>query len=266
MLNILSSASRDLDHDGLAAARNPDSFFHIISKDTGFDPLIKFLKEKKGIFADRVKSIEDIPLVKIATSTSLPQRLSVIVKRLHQMKAGKPRTPKTLGSTINAAFQKKLSPEDVAWMTSFPAYLCVEPGYLVVHAGFEASTHYTSQSLDRVCRIQYVDKDTGDYKSGNTPREVPPNSERWMEAWPGPETVVYGHAVHSKVSPHIVNSRHNARTIGLDTGCVFGGYLTALVLDPDRDKTRYDDGLKFHKVKAFKTYFEDRSRGQPGED
>ena len=38
-------------------------FFHIVSKDDGFDALIDFMKERK-LFIDRVESIDDIPLVK----------------------------------------------------------------------------------------------------------------------------------------------------------------------------------------------------------
>lgn len=161
---------------------------------------------------------------------------------------------------------RQLSQEDLKWMAGFPIFMRLEPGYLVAHAGFEASRPPEEQSLDRVCRIQYVDLDTGDYKSGKTPREVPLHSERWMAAWPGPETVVYGHHVHSKVSPRIDVSRAGARCIGIDTGCVFGGMLTALVLDSSRDRSRSDDGVRFVSVKAFQTYFEDKSRGQPGED
>ncbi len=38
-------------------------FFHIVSKDDGFDALIDFMKERK-LFIDRVESIDGIPLVK----------------------------------------------------------------------------------------------------------------------------------------------------------------------------------------------------------
>ena len=52
---------------GAIAATDPTAYFHIVSKDTGFDPLIQHLKTKK-IFADRVKNVGDIPLVKISTT------------------------------------------------------------------------------------------------------------------------------------------------------------------------------------------------------
>src|SRR5690606_7639197 len=47
-------------HLGRLAAEDPSGFFHIISKDTGFDPLIQHLKARK-VFSARSPSIEEIP-------------------------------------------------------------------------------------------------------------------------------------------------------------------------------------------------------------
>jgi hypothetical protein len=98
---------------GQLAAHDPDAYFHIISKDTGFDPLISHLKSKK-ILACRSRDVTDIPIVKAATATSPAEQLAVIITNLQQRGTAKPRTVKTLGSTISALFQKKLSDEEVA--------------------------------------------------------------------------------------------------------------------------------------------------------
>src|SRR5688572_26527427 len=58
---------------GQLAAADSTAYFHIISKDTGFDPLIQHLKSK-GVFAGRVKSIAEIPLVKVASAKSPSER------------------------------------------------------------------------------------------------------------------------------------------------------------------------------------------------
>src|SRR4030065_289650 len=55
---------------GRLAAEIPDAYFHVISKDTGFDPLIKHLKAQK-IVCRRSKSIADLPLAKILKSDSI---------------------------------------------------------------------------------------------------------------------------------------------------------------------------------------------------
>jgi hypothetical protein len=98
---------------GQLAASDPSAYFHIISKDAGFDPLIQHLKSKK-VFAGRVKAISDIPLVRASNSKSPAERLEVVLARLQQFKAARPRTVKTLSSTIASLFQKQLSDEEVA--------------------------------------------------------------------------------------------------------------------------------------------------------
>ena len=98
---------------GHLAAAEPDAYFHIISKDTGFDPLISHLKSKK-IFACRSKDIGDMPIVKAANSKTQPEKLAVIVANLKQRGASKPRTVKTLSSTINSLFQKALAEDELA--------------------------------------------------------------------------------------------------------------------------------------------------------
>jgi hypothetical protein len=118
---------------GILSATDPTAFFHIISKDSGFDPLIQYLK-KKSIFACRSTSIEDMPCfskkeaseVKILTNgqpakkikaTSLPvtpapeldKTFKIVHDDLVKRKTGKPRTIKTLKSTMQARWGKEVS-------------------------------------------------------------------------------------------------------------------------------------------------------------
>jgi len=97
---------------GELASRHPNAFFHIVSKDTGFDPLIQHLKTRK-ILAGRSKSVVDIPIVKAASSKSPSERIEIVVADLKRRGSAKPRTVKTLSSTIQAIFQKQLSDEEV---------------------------------------------------------------------------------------------------------------------------------------------------------
>ena len=98
---------------GQLVATDPAAYFHIISKDTGFDPLIQHLRAKK-IFISRATAISEIPLVKVSNSKSSAERIELIRDRLQQFKAEKPRTVKTLGSTIATLFQKQLSDQEVS--------------------------------------------------------------------------------------------------------------------------------------------------------
>lgn len=97
---------------GQIAATDKDGFFHIISKDTGFDPLIAHLKTKK-IYACRSLDISDMPIVKAANSKSPAEKMDIIVANLKQRGPSRPRTVKTLTSTISSLFQKALQEEEL---------------------------------------------------------------------------------------------------------------------------------------------------------
>lgn len=97
---------------GQLAASDPTGFFHIISKDKGFDPLIQHLKDKK-IFAARTEQVVDIPLIRSYSAKTPLERMAVALKKLQQMKTSRPRVLATLNSTIAALFQKQLTDEDV---------------------------------------------------------------------------------------------------------------------------------------------------------
>lgn len=107
---------------GRMVAENPDAHFHVISKDKGFDPLIKYLKAQK-ISCQRSASIADVPHVKISTTrpnlVKTPatnagrEKVNAVIENLEKRKAAKPRTLKTLRSTIKALFANQLAEEEL---------------------------------------------------------------------------------------------------------------------------------------------------------
>lgn len=99
---------------GKIAAQDPGAFFHIISKDTGFDPLISHLKARH-IFAARSTSIEEMPIVKAGAKSPADQLAVTFVDSLRQPKSTKPRTDKTLARHVAAFFAKhQLTEREVA--------------------------------------------------------------------------------------------------------------------------------------------------------
>ena len=98
---------------GQLAAQDPTACFHIISKDAGFDPLVQHLKARK-VFAMRSRDVSDIPLVKNCNAKSPEEKTAIIVANLQQRGTSKPRTVKTLSSTISSIFQKQLPEKEVA--------------------------------------------------------------------------------------------------------------------------------------------------------
>ncbi len=102
---------------GVISCEDPSVFFHIISKDSGFDPLIKHLKAKK-IFAQRSICIADIPYFKPAFPAVPDAQIEIVVIDLIRRKASKPRTQKTLLSTLHALFKKELTEQQLSQLFS----------------------------------------------------------------------------------------------------------------------------------------------------
>jgi len=98
---------------GTLSAIEPTAFFHIISKDSGFDPLLKYLKGKK-ILAQRSTCIADIPYFKPSLPVAPEAQIDAVIADLVRRKAAKPRTQKTLLSTLHALFKKELSEPQLA--------------------------------------------------------------------------------------------------------------------------------------------------------
>lgn len=98
---------------GHLAAQSPTAYFHIISKDTGFDPLVQHLRSRK-ILSARVAQVDDIPFVKARTTKLPDQRAEFTIAKLKQPKATRPRTAETLANAVATLFQKQLTEQEVA--------------------------------------------------------------------------------------------------------------------------------------------------------
>ena len=107
---------------GWIAKQDQTAHFYIISKDQGFDPLIKHLKAK-GISVKRLPSVNPLiaashkiksatkknatsntSLIKSTNKKSTAEKIQIIIENLEQRGAKKPRTVKTLSNTINSLF------------------------------------------------------------------------------------------------------------------------------------------------------------------
>ena len=111
----------------------------------------------------------------------------------------------------------ELSDADWAYLERLPLWLELpEHDVLVVHAGLVPGVALTQQSPKVLLSIRCV-TDSGE-----------PSSRRggrlWGERYVGPPHVLFGH--NAREEPQV----HRWAT-GLDTGCVYGGRLTALVLE-----------------------------------
>ena len=98
---------------GELAAKDPDAHFHIISKDRGFDPLIKHLKGRK-IRIQRERDLAEIPILRVSNTTSSDEKIAAIIKNLGGRGQARPRKVRTLENTINTLFTKKLDKNELS--------------------------------------------------------------------------------------------------------------------------------------------------------
>ncbi len=98
---------------GELAGKDPDAHFHIISKDKGFDPLIKHLKGRK-IRIQRERDLAEIPILRVSNTTSSDEKIAAIVKNLGGRGQARPRKVRTLENTINTLFTKKLDKKELS--------------------------------------------------------------------------------------------------------------------------------------------------------
>jgi serine/threonine protein phosphatase 1 len=128
----------------------------------------------------------------------------------------------------------KLRPEDWAFLEAMPLTV-IEPALdtVFVHGGFLPNQPWEKQPAEVVTRIQVIDRDGRPAK-----RADKPGAPAWADLWSGPPFVVYGHTPR----PEIYKRKWS---IGIDTGCVQGGHLTAYVLPEKR----------FIQVKARQRYW-----------
>jgi diadenosine tetraphosphatase ApaH/serine/threonine PP2A family protein phosphatase len=118
------------------------------------------------------------------------------------------------------AIAETLGAADIAWLEARPLWLRLDGAatklaHLVVHAGFVPGVAIERQERDYLLNLRSI---TADGQPSTRPDGTP-----WATLWTGPEHVVFGHDAVRGLQ------RHPFAT-GLDSGCVYGRELTALVL------------------------------------
>jgi hypothetical protein len=102
---------------GRLAQQSPNSRFHVISKDTDYDVLIRHLNAH-GVRCQRWRSVDEIPNPPTTRPKALPDKgpadaLAAIVMHLRNLKASRPRKLRSLASTLKTRFGKDWSDADV---------------------------------------------------------------------------------------------------------------------------------------------------------
>ncbi len=109
-------------------------------------------------------------------------------------------------------------PPAVNWLRTLP--LTIEGDapapWVVVHAGVDPVKGVRGTSPDQAVRMRHW------------PISGPQEGGFWWEKWSGPPLVIYGHDAIRGLQDRRPHS------LGLDTGCVYGGRLTGYLVEADR--------------------------------
>lgn len=111
----------------------------------------------------------------------------------------------------------------------------------IVHGGLYPGMRIEPDAVQRaagdIVRLRWIRCVGGQWQRVGKSRQRD-SDVLWAEVWEGPETVLYGHTP-------LRAPRVDRKAIGLDTGCVYGGSLTAAVLEGE---------WRFESVRARRQY------------
>lgn len=136
-----------------------------------------------------------------------------------------------------------LSKEDIEYIQAAPFFIKID-NLTIVHAGITNKIELLNakkKELESLTRIRELDENQKTLALGQTSF----NSRFWSEFYDGGEgIIVYGHEAFNKV-------KIDKHSFGIDTGCVYGNKLTALVIEDAKDPMYSYDVVQ---VSAYEKY------------
>ncbi len=169
-----------------------------------------------------------------------------IVKLYHKYQTG----GEAYLSTLRASDRKtllELDHDDISYLESLPYFLKIDR-LTIVHGGVENSMTLSENMSDKekklLTQLRFYNK-----KHEPIPYDDFENREIfWSEGYDGHEGfVVFGHHPFEEV-------KIEKNAIGIDTGCVYGGALTAISF-PYHDKKVETNNYTLHSVKAIQNHY-----------
>ena len=169
------------------------------------------------------------------------------------------RNPMRLSPDKDAVW-RSLGSDDIEYLCKLPSSVFLSKyDMMVVHAGLlpahskrlaecknalDEYKVFSGQRVETHIMARYLGptSDGNGYRMVSLPSDFsqPEGTKHWSELYNGRHLrVCYGHHVHSTKDVHVtLGSNENVFTMGLDTGCCFGGRLSALVLDDETPNGR----------------------------
>ncbi len=144
--------------------------------------------------------------------------------KAHRARSRGEKGPRLGGS--HQAIVDELTPEDWQLLEGLPLFVDVpEHGIVLAHAGIDPSLPLSEQDPWVVTHVRSIDAD------GKPSQKW---GKLWGESYQGPPHIVFGH--NARKTPQL----HPYAT-GLDTGCVYGGRLTGMLLPEGAEPPKVAD-------------------------
>ncbi len=141
---------------------------------------------------------------------------------------------------------ENISKEDMTYLQEAPFYVKID-NTTIIHAGITNSIELENASkkeLELLTRIRELDENDNML---HTKRKVF-NSQFWSEVYDGNQgIIIYGHEVFSKV-------KIDRYSFGIDTGCVYGKKLSALVIFDTKDPMYNYDVVQVSALREYASY------------
>lgn len=127
-------------------------------------------------------------------------------------------------------FVRNFTKPEIKWIQSWPITLLISPYLLIVHAGIRPGRNYDQTKFIDLITMRTVD-------ARLKPNDENPDDKNKLVLWgskhQSPPFVVFGHAAKQRLQLH-------KWAIGVDTASVYGGQLSALVINIDKDQQIID--------------------------
>jgi len=124
--------------------------------------------------------------------------------------------------TKESRYLLDLSEKQVTWLKNLPYTMTIKseryPDVVLVHAGLMPTVPIEEQCPYLMVKMRGIID--GKTQIGTDHKDAKP----WVDFWEGPELVIFGHDSERGL-------QKTEHAIGLDTGCVYGGKLSAIVLE-----------------------------------
>ncbi len=159
----------------------------------------------------------------------------------------KKRNPITLNQK-QESIVKELDSKNIEFLEEMPYFIQFD-NVTILHGGVAQDINLEStkkEHLSKILHLRYLDSE-GNFLSIDAPKSK--RAAFWSEVYDGKYGfIIYGHQVFEK-------PKRDEYSIGIDTGCVYGGSLSAAILS--REGEQYDtDSIEIVSMDAKKQYAE----------